>query len=820
MPGNDFELTPDQLRAVTDPEGLDFETTADLPPLSDSIGQRRAMAALEFGLHIATPGYNVYAAGAPGTGRHFLVSLRAREAASDLPTPGDWCYVYNFDDPARPVALSLPAGEGPRFSAAVDELIRACRDEIPRVFESERYEQQRDEAIGDVQQQRNELLRRLDEEARQEGLMIQATPMGVMTAPLRDGRPLSREDFDKLSEDQRAEINEKMQRLRERIGETLAQVRNLEKEARRRLESLDREIAMLVIAPRFEELQQRYQDNAGVVAYLRRMAEDIVSNLQELRGGEPPPQPPHGREEVPNRYQVNVLVTNRPEAGAPVVYEQSPTYYNLVGRLEYRPIAGGAVTDFTLIKPGAVHRANGGFLVINALDLLTSLFAWDALKRCLRSREATIENMGEQWAALPAATLRPDPIPLDVKVILIGSPLLYFLLYHYDEEFRKLFKVKADFDVDMSAADDGVHDYAAFIATHCRAQGFRHLTREAAAQVIDYGRRLADDQGKLSTRFAAIADLLAETNYWAEREDGEFITPDHVARALEHKEYRSRRLEDRLFEYIARGDLRVEVAGSALAQVNALSVLDVGDYWFGRPSRITARVSPGRSGVINIEREARLSGDIHHKAVMILSGYLAGTYGDESPLSLSATLCFEQSYDLVEGDSASCAELYAILSALSGAPIRQGIAVTGSVDQYGNVQPVGGINQKIEGFYSTCKLKGLTGDQGVVIPRQNAANLMLRPEVVEAAAEGKFRIWAVSHVDEGIEILTGRPAGSPQDPDTIHGRVAARLRQFAKALRSAPAERTTHTIELPPGAAVPRPPSPPPPPAPPREPPP
>ncbi len=810
----DFELSADQLRVVCDASSLGFETTAELPTLEDSVGQDRAMAAIDFGLEVKTPGYNIFAVGPTGTGRMFAVLSRAREAAAKQPTPDDWCYVNNFDDARRPVALRLPAGRAVEFSREVEELIQMCKQEIPRAFESEAYEQRKEAAIGDVQAERNRLLRQLDEEARAEGLVIQATPMGIISLPLADGKAMSREQYMQLPPEERDAIDKKMERLRDRIAEGLGQARQLEKEARKRVEELDAQIAMMTIGHRFEEVKAKYQDHASVVTHLDRLAQDVLQHLDEFRPGESPQGEAPPTEAVPPRYRVNVLVTNEKGAGAPVMQEQSPTYYNLVGKLEYRPVAGGAITDFTLIKPGAFHLANGGYLILQALEVLLNPFAWEALKRTMRSRKATIENIGEQYSPVPAATLLPEPIPLDTKVILVGSPLLYFLLYQWDEDFGKLFKVKADFDVDMTASTQANRSYAAFMATHCRNHGLRELTKEAVARVIEYGMRLAADQERLSTRFAAVADLLTEANFWAQRAGAELIGAEHVDQALEHKEYRSRRLADRLFEFIARGDLIVDVTGAVPGQVNGLAVLDLGDYAFGRPSRITARVTPGRSGVVNIEREARLGGDIQHKAVMILTGYLAGSYASEAPLSVTASLSFEQSYELVEGDSASCAELYAILSMLADAPIRQGIAVTGSMDQNGNVQPIGGANQKIEGFFATCKLKGLAGDQGVMLPRQNIKNLTLKPEVVEAVREGKFHIWAVSTVDEGVEVLTGVRAGSPREADTIHGRVAARLRKFADALSGVKEERIKQIIELPPSAATPRPPTPPPPPIP------
>jgi lon-related putative ATP-dependent protease len=814
---NDLELKPDQLRAVCDPSCLGFETTADLPELEGHVGQDRALAAISFGLGVEATGYNIFAAGITGTGRNYAVLSHAKTAAAKQPTPDDWCYVYNFRDPRHPVALRIPSGLGPQFAKGIEDLINACRQEIPRAFESEAYEDRKEKATGDIQAQRGRLLQALDEEARQAGFVIQPTPMGLVTVPIVDGKPMSREQFEGLPDENRRELNGKMEQLHERVQEVLGQARQIEREARRRVEELDREVAMAAVGDRFKELKDRYKSNQPVVRHVEGLAEDVVAHQADFRTAADQPGP-DGLivEGVPTRYRVNVLVTHEDGDGAPVVQENSPSYYNLLGRLEYRPGGGAAITDHMLIKPGAVHRANGGYLILQALDVLTTPFAWDALKRALRSQEVSIENIGEQWTPIPATTLRPEPIPLDLKVIMIGSPLLYFLLYNYDEDFGKLFKVKADFDVDMKADADACRGYATFIATYCRRHGLGPLTKEAVADLIDYGRRVAEDQERLSTRFAEVADVLVQADFWAGDAKADVITAEHVVQALDQKEYRVGRLEERVLDLIRRGDLVVDVAGAKLGQVNGLAVLDLGDHVFGRPARITAQVTPGRAGVVNIEREARLSGQIHQKAVMILSGYLTGAYGADSPLSLSASIAFEQSYGPVEGDSASCAELYAILSSLAGVPIHQGIAVTGSVDQYGNVQVIGGANYKIEGFYTACKMKGLTGEQGVIIPRLNVKNLMLKPEVVEAVTEGKFHIWGVSTVDEGIEVLTGLRAGSPNEPDSVHGRVSARLKEFAEALQGSRDERPPTIIEVPPGIGGPRPPRPP---TPPREPP-
>jgi len=810
----EFELTPEHLRVTCDPESLRFETTAELPKLEGIIGQERAMTALSFGMEMDAKGYNIFIAGPTGTGRNYAAVTRCRAAATKRSPPEDWTYTYNFRHPQRPRALRLAPGRGPEFARDIEELVATCQQEIPRAFESETYEDRKEKATGDVQAERSRILQELDEIARSEGFMIQATPMGLVTVPLLENRPMSREQFEELSEQKRTEINQKMDELRGKMQDSLGRARQLEKEARQRIQYLDREIAMAAVGDQFDQIQQKYAEYPDIVEHLKEMAEDIVAHQAEFRSTEPS----DGRAEsdIPTRYRVNVFVTSEECDGAPVIEENSPTYYNLFGRLEYRPVAGGALTDHMLIKPGAMHRANGGYLIMQMMNVLTAPFTWDALKRSLRSQEVTIENIGEQWTPVPAATLRPEPIPLDIKVILIGSPLLYFLLYSYDEEFGKLFRVKAEFDIDMPLEKECCQDFAQFIGAHCRKNDLRPCDNTAVASLMNYAMRLAEDQRKLSTRTTTVSEVVDEANFLAEEDGAEVISEAHIEAALGRREYRVKRIEARVNEMIERGDLVVDVAGERIAQVNGLAVLDTGDHAFGRPSRITARVSPGRAGIVDIERESRLSGQIHQKAVMILSGYLMGKYGAETPLSVSATIAFEQSYGPVEGDSASCAELYAILSGLAQVPVRQGIAVTGSVDQHGNIQVIGGANFKIEGFFTACKLKGITGEQGVIIPRQNIKNLMLKREVIDAVEQGKFHIWAVSNVDEGIEVLTGVPAGSPEDPDSIHGKVRARLEEFADALRGARDERPPTIIEVPPGAGAPRPPHPP---TPPREPP-
>jgi len=797
MNTDSLEVQSSALRTVCDPNVFKFDTTADLGDEPGIIGQKRAVEALEFGLRIATHGFNVYASGLAGTGRNFTIGAHVASLASEQATPPDWCYVYDFDDPNRPRAIQLAPGTGPDLAADMDDLIVHCRQEIAGAFRSENYGRRREEALEDIRRERDAAIRRIEEEANREGFAVQATPVGAVTVPLKDGEPLSPEEFQKLGDDEKKALRERSARLKERLDETLAHVRSLERDGESRVRELDREVALFAVGHLLQRLRDKYADHEEIRIYLEQVEADIVDSLDQFRREEsdsdsrstPIPIPREAIERTFfRRYAVNVLVTHGGEQGAPVVVEHNPTYYNLFGKLEYQSVFGGMQTDFTLIKPGALHRANGGYLVVQARDLLLSFLAWDALKRSLRSRELTIENIGEHFTPIPATALRPEPIPLDVKIVVVGHPLIYYLLNALDEDFAKLFKVRADFDTEMSLADCELDNYGAFAAAWCRDQGLRHLTRAAVARLVDYGTRLAGDQQKLSTRFIRISDVISEADYWAQRAGADLIDREHVNQALEQKEYRSRRIEEKVLEMLERGDILVDVEGSAVGQCNGLSVIDLGDHAFGQPSRITVRSRMGRGDVVNIEREADLSGNIYNKAVLILTGYLATRFVPDAPLSLHASLCFEQSYQGVEGDSASVAELCALISSLADAPLRQDLAVTGSLNQHGQVQPVGGVTRKVEGFFAVCKAKGLTGTQGVILPAQNVKNLMLKDEVVEAVAQGKFHVYAVRTADEALALLTGmepgeRGADGAYPPDTVSGRAEARLYEFAQKAR-------------------------------------
>jgi len=791
-----LRLPADALRWRCDPALFAFETTSDLQPEEIIVGQERAVRALDFGLTITQPAYNIFVTGPVGSGRTTYTRKKVTDLAVARPTPPDWVYVYNFQQPDQPVAITLPSGLGDRFRRDMEELVEELKDGIRKVLASEHFAARRSEALRSYEARINEIWQTLEAEARRLGFGLERSPVGVVPVAIGpSGEPLAPEVIDRLAPEQREALQERARALQADIADALRQVRNLEREARDALRTLEGDAVASVAQRAVEPLKERYAAHPRVVEYLEALVRDVVEHRDDFKEEEegarlPFPMPPGAarRGDSFARYRVNLLVDNSQTTGAPVVFETNPTYYNLIGRVEFRGEFGAFVTDFTMIKPGALHRANGGFLVLQLNDILTAPLSWEALKRALKGREIRIENIGEQLGLIPSATLRPEPIPLSAKVIIIGSTLLYHLLYVLDDDFRKLFKIKADFDVDMKRSEETLQHYARAICTICRRDGLLPFHRDAVARILEYSARLAEDQEKLSARFNEVTELVYEGSAWAQQDGSKAVRAGHVEKALEEKVFRSSRSEERIREAIQRGQLLVDIDGAKVGQVNGLAVHVLGDYAFGRPNRITARTFVGSRGVVNIEREAQLSGRIHTKGVYILSAYLGGRYAQDRPLSLSATLTFEQSYDEVEGDSASSTELYTLLSDLAGAPIDQGIAVTGSVNQHGEIQPIGGVNEKVEGFYYVCKAIGLTGRQGVLIPYQNVRNLMLREEVVDAVRQGHFHLWAVRTVDEGLQILAGIPAGEPDaerryPEGTLNGRVAKRLEELAERLR-------------------------------------
>lgn len=764
MTCNDCRMPAEKLRWSCDPAGFDFETTAELPDLDDAIGQKRALRSIEFGLDMEATGFNLYISGETGTSRTSTIRSTLKRRAKGEPRPNDWVYVNNFKDSDSAVSLSLPAGLGRELAKDMKELIESFRSEIPKALESKEYEIRRAEILEKYQHINNELFQGLEKETDAHGFALQRTVSGLVIVPQKEGRNYTQEEYEALADDEREALEKTGKELTEKLNDVLRQVHDSEKATKEALQQADRDLGMSCLGHRLDPLKEKYSGLEKVITYLGAVQEDILLNLDDFKPQAPQPQIPGIRiprqEPTFERYEVNVLVDNAESEGAPVVFEPNPTYNNLFGRIEHVMQYGGvAVTDFTMIRSGALHRANGGYLVIDAREVLINPFVWDSLKRCIRTGEIRIEDVLEQYRFMTMVTLKPEPVQLQTKIIMIGTPYIYYLLFYLDPDYRKFFKVKAEFDSRVCRTPEIMRDYALFVATHCRNENLLHFDRSGIARLLEYTARMVEDQYKFSAHFMEIADFIREASFWARKDGQALVTGDDVLRAAAEKLYRVNRIEERLHELYEEGVIMVDTDGAVAGQINGLSVIGLGDHTFGRPSRITARVYAGRAGMVNIEREVKLSGPIHDKGVLILTGYLGGTFAIEQPLSLSASICFEQSYDGIEGDSASAAELYALLSALSGIPLRQGIAVTGSVNQRGIIQPIGGVNFKIEGFYAVCKSKGLTGQQGVMIPKANERHLMLNDEVVAAVEAGTFHVWSVETIEQGIEILTGVAAG-------------------------------------------------------------
>ena len=782
-----------------DPMQFTFATTTDLQDLTELIGQARAVEAVRFGIGIRREGFNLFALGPEGTGKYTVVRhYLERQAATQSP-PSDWCYVHNFMESHKPNALRLPPGGGLQLRREMERLVGELRTAIPATFESEHYRRRRQDIEEEFRERQEKALTEVQRQAQERGLALMRTPMGLAFAPTRGGQVISPEDFQKLPPDEQSRVQGDVSMLQEELQKSLSQMPQWDRERRTKVEELEQEVGRYAVGGFMEELRRQYVELPEVVEYLGQVQHDIMENLEEFRRPSEAPEasPPIPSDGAPwrppmptglaffRRYQVNVLVDHTGTTGAPVIYEDHPRVQNLVGRIEHMAQLGALVTDFNLIKAGALHRANGGYLILDARKVLLQPFAWEELKRALSSEEIRIEVLGQTLSLISTVSLEPESIPLDVKVVLLGERLLYYMLSQLDPDFAELFKVAADFEDQMDRTPENHLLYARMIATMVRQEGLRPFDREAVARVIEQSARLAGDAERLSTHVRSIADLLREADYWAGEAQHSVVTAADVQRAIDAQVYRSDRVRERIQEEIQRGTILIDTQGAAVGQVNGLSVLTLGQFAFGRPSRITALVRLGRGEVIDIEREVALGGPIHSKGVLILSSYLGARYARDQPLSLSASLVFEQSYSGVEGDSASSAELYALLSALADLPIKQSLAVTGSVNQHGQVQAIGGVNEKIEGFFDICRAQGMNGEQGVLIPASNVKHLMLRPDVVEAVAAGHFHVYPVETIDQGIELLTGVPAGEPDETGafpagSVNQRVEARLRELAE----------------------------------------
>ena len=793
-PAAAHRLPTEAIRRICDPATLGFTSTAELTPGPLLFGQQRAAEALRLGVTMNGRGANVYAAGQPGLGKTSAIRSFLEEAAGQRPAPSDWCYVHNFDDPSRPKALRLPAGQGRRLRDDLARLVEAARRELPRAFESEEYISRREAIVNGLNRRREQGMTGVTARAQAAGFLMQPTQIGVTIVPVVNGRPLNEGELAALPAETRTAIDRARAGLEAEVGALFKELRIAERETRQALDAQDREVALHAVGGLVDDLADDYADSPEITAYLADVREGILADVPLFRGhplpsdgGAPLPvadDPQHAlHEQAFRKYAVNVIVDNAGRTDAPVVLEFNPTYPNLIGRIEREVVLGALVTDFTLISPGALHRANGGYLILRIEDLLRAPLSWEALKRALRAGAVTIEDANEALGIAGARGLRPDPIPLDLKVFLLGEPDFYHLLYAADADFRGLFKLRADFDSETERTSEQERAYSAAVLA-CLTEDGPPLDASAAARLIEESSRIVADQQKLTLRLGALRDLIDESQYWALQDAAPVVTVKHVRRAIEQRRYRSALLPERLQELTTRGVLLVRPEGAAVGQLHGLAVLSLGDQQFGRPSRITASVGAGQGGLLDIERQAELGGKIHSKGVLILGGFLTDRYAQDKPLALTARLVFEQSYSEVEGDSASLAELLTLLSRLAEVPLRQGVAVTGSINQRGEVQAIGGVNEKIEGFYDTCAALGLTGDQGVLMPASNVQHLMLREDVVAAVAAGRFHVYGVASLDEALAVLVAPDDnGDTLSADDVHNRVDAALRRLAEALR-------------------------------------
>ena len=807
-----LRLPPEVLARQCDSAVLGFATTAELPALRDIIGQPRGVQAIEFGIDMLSPGYNIYVMGARGTGRLTAIERFIQARAAEEPVADDWLYVHNFSTPHQPRALRLPGGSGRPFCEEIRSLITRLRAELSRAFEDRTFIDQANALKHAFSTKRDEIVHELQAKATEQGFIIRTASGAMMLAPVKDGQVMTPEDFEAMTADDRAALEQRHRTLEDAMQDTMRQANDLEEAARSAYQDLVNDTARAILDQAFAGPRDRYADHLDVLTTLEEMQVDIQANIPEFVGSlRPSPSPAPEEVDQPEampeqsidppdglrRYEVNLLVDHSDADGAPVVVVALPTYQNLIGRIEHHIQFGALSTDFTMIKAGALHEANGGYLVVRALDILRQPFAWEALKRALQTGQICVEEPESRGiSVITAQTLEPAPIPLDLKVIMLGNPLLYYALFDVEEDFPELFKVKADFAAEMDRDADSEALYAAFVATRCHEDDLPHFNAEAVGLVVDYSTWLAGDQQRLSTRFGEITDLIREAAYYARRDGRDLTVGDDVRRAITERRYRNNLMEELSHRRFLDGEILLATEGAEVGQINGLTVIQLGDHAFGQPSRITARVYVGQADVVQIEREVQMTGPIHDKGVLILRGYLGSMYAQDFPLTLSASLTFEQNYGGVEGDSASSTELFALLSALSGLPIRQDLAVTGSVDQRGVIQPIGGVSPKIEGYFAICQARGLTGSQGVIIPRSNVRHLMLDAEVVAAVQAGKFHIYGIETVDQGIELLTGIPAGErdaegayPQG--SVHQRVQARLRALAEGMRQFSAPTVT-----------------------------
>ena len=784
------ELKAGEVRRTIDPSVFHCDSTEQLKAIDGIIGQERAIKSLKFGLGIDRKGFNVFVTGTTGTGRTTAIKNFLEMVAARKNIPCDWCYVHNFDDEYHPKALKLPAGKGKLLAKDMEELVENVSNSISQSFTSKEYAERRSEITESLNKKRESVTERFQNKAQSQGFLLKPTAVGIALVPGRDSQPMSDEEWEKLGDEEKKEFKENRERLAKELKEVTGELHEEERSTQKEIEETDKEVVRYAIDHLFDELKKKYAELPSVLEYFDRVENDMLENYKQFTEKKEEGSNPYAllqsaaQKQSLSKYAMNVLVDNSELRGAPVILELNPTYQNLVGRIDKEARFGALTTDFTQIKAGSLHRANGGYIALKVEDLLSNFQSWAALKRSIRDGKLEIEEIGERLGFMSTKTIRPEPIELDLKVIVIGEPIFYHLLYRLDFEFKELFKVKADFDTRMEY-EKYLNDYIGVICKLRSEENMKHLDSSALASIVEHSIRLAGDREKLSAMFADISDVVREADYWTSESGDVLISAKHVRKAIEEKVYRSNLIQQRINEMIDNGTLIVSTEGKTIGQINGLSILDLGNYAFGKPTRITASTGIGREGLVDIEREVKLGGPIHSKGVMILTGYIADHYTQNVPLPLAARIVFEQSYEEVEGDSASSAELYALLSAIADVPLKQNFSVTGSVNQWGEVQAVGGINEKIEGFYEVCKARGLRNDESVIIPRSNVRNLMLKEEVVRAVDEGKFHVYAISSIDEGMRLLTGKKmgkkvTGGDYEKGTINDRIQKRLLEMAK----------------------------------------
>ena len=760
------ELNYKDLRMVCSPNQFDFESTAELDPIDTGIGQDRGIKALQFGLNVDVRGYNLYIEGPSGVGKtmytkHYLDSICKKKKV-----PQDWCYIYNFENPNEPIAVSLPAGGGKEFRDMMDRFINDVKVDIKSTFNNEEFEKERALIKQEFEEKRNLLMEKLNQKSSPYGFQVKASQTGIYMMPMMNGKAMPEEEFNKLDEATKKEFEDRSTIVQQHIMEAIGEIKAIERESAKKIEEWQSNVALLTVNTHINYIKSKYKRNKKINHFLDSIKKDILKNISHFitddKVVEKQQPMPQVKPEVLKpwlNYRVNLFIDNSTLEGAPVIMDSNYSYHNIFGKLEYENYYGALKTDFTMLKPGLLHKANGGYIIFQANDLLSNGLCYDALKKALRTKELGIENAADPRSSMVMISLKPEPIPLDLKVIIIGEENIYQTLLAMDSDFRKLFKIKVEFEDDAPLTSENMNKLARFIAGYCQQEELPPLTKEAVAKVIEYASKIADNQAKLSTRFNDLAQIIGEAATWARMSHSKVVTAEYVTKALKERIERVKKYDSRYMEMIQENTLLIDTSGFVTGQINGLTIMSIGEYSFGKPVKITANTYTGKNGIINIEREVALSGSSHSKGVLILSGYLGEMFAQDIPLSLTASVCFEQLYNGVDGDSASSTELYAILSSLSNIPINQSIAVTGSVNQKGEIQPIGGVNDKIEGFFQICKMRGLDGSHGVMIPKQNVRNLNLSDEVVEAVKKGDFHIYAISTIEEGIEILTGVPAG-------------------------------------------------------------